>query len=129
IDVSQVELGYKLSRDNYFLYATAFSNNTKGQPFCDIGASTCARLETKAIGVELDGKLFIGSFTLDLNATVQEPEIDNGPLKGNQVLRQPTHMMRLTPSYNFTLGNNIDTSLYATYSVISDRYGDNDNTN
>src|SRR5690606_25166516 len=71
----------------------------------------------------------IGSFTLDLNATVQEPEIDNGPLKGNQVLRQPTHMMSLTPSYNFTLGNNIDTSLYATYSVISDRYGDNDNTN
>jgi outer membrane receptor protein involved in Fe transport len=71
----------------------------------------------------------LGDFTLDLNATVQEPEIDNGPLAGNQVLRQPTHMMRLTPSYNLTLGGNVETSLYATYSVISDRYGDNANTN
>lgn len=129
IDVSQLELGYKLSRDNYSLYATGFSNKTKGQPFCDVGAASCSRLETKAIGVELDGKLYLGDFTLDLNATVQEPEIDNGPLAGNQVLRQPTHMMRLTPSYNLTLGGNVETSLYATYSVISDRYGDNANTN
>lgn len=129
IDVSQLELGYKLARDNYSLYATGFSNKTKGQPFCDVGAASCTRLETKAIGVELDGKLYLGDFTLDINATVQEPEIDNGPLAGNQVLRQPTHMMRLTPSYNLTLGGNVETSLYATYSVISDRYGDNANTN
>ncbi len=38
-------------------------------------------------------------------------------------------MIRLTPSYNLTLGGNVETSLYATYSVISDRYGDNANTN
>ena len=129
IDVSQLELGYKLARDNYSLYATAYHNQTKGQPFCDVGGASCTRVETVATGVELDGKLYLGDFTLDLNATIQEPEIDNGELKGNQVQRQPTHMMRLTPSYNITLGNNIETSLYATYSVISDRYGDNTNLN
>jgi outer membrane cobalamin receptor len=129
IDVSQFELGYKLSRDNYSLYATGFSNNTKGQPFCDVGGATCARLETKSIGVELDGKLFLGDFVFDLNATVQEPEIDNGEFAGNQVLRQPTHQMRLTPSYNFAFNNGVEASVYGTVSLISDRYGDNANTN
>lgn len=129
IDVSQLELGYKLSRDNYSLYATGFSNHLEGQPFCDVGAGSCSRLETKAVGVEVDGKLYFGDFVLDLNATVQEPELENGPDAGNQVLRQPTHMVRLSPSYNFTFGGNIETSIYATYSVISDRYGDNSNTN
>jgi outer membrane cobalamin receptor len=129
IDVSQVELGYKLSRDIFSLYATAFSNNTKGQPFCNIGGAECARLETETIGVELDGKLYLGDFVLDLNATIQEPEIANGDLKGNQVLRQPTHQMRLTPSYNFSFGNGVEASVYGTFSVISDRYGDNANDN
>ena len=129
IDVSQFELGYKLARDNYSLYATAFSNNTKGQPFCDVGGASCDRLETKAVGVELDGKLFLGDFVLDLNATFQEPEIDNGEFAGNQVLRQPTHQVRLTPSYQFAFNNGVEASVYGTLSLISDRYGDNANTN
>jgi outer membrane cobalamin receptor len=94
-----------------------------------VGGATCARLETKSIGVELDGKLFLGDFVFDLNATVQEPEIDNGEFAGNQVLRQPTHQMRLTPSYNFAFNNGVEASVYGTVSLISDRYGDNANTN
>ncbi len=130
IDIQQLELGYKLSTDSYSLYATAFANKTEGQPFCDVGGASCDRFETEAIGIELDGKLFIGALTLDLNATIQEPEITSeGANKGNQVQRQPTHQLRLTPSYYLEFGNGVDASIYATWSLISDRYSDNGNVN
>lgn len=130
IDVQQFELGYKLSRDFYSLYATGFANKTEGQPFCDVGATTCERFETEAIGLEIDGNLMLGNLAFDLNATIQEPEITSaGANDGNQVLRQPTHQLRLTPSYFMEFGNGVETSIYGTWSRISDRYGDNANTN
>lgn len=130
IDVTQYEIGYKLSRDFYSLYATGFANKTEGQPFCDIGGATCERFETKAIGVEIDGNLMLGNWVFDLNATIQEPEITSaGPNDGNQVQRQPTHQLRLTPSYLMEFSNGVSASLYGTWSLISDRYGDNANTN
>ncbi len=130
IDVTQYELGYKLARDFYSLYATGFANETKGQPFCDVGGATCERLETEAIGVEIDGNLLLGNLTLDLNATIQEPEITSaGPDDGNQVQRQPTHQLRLTPSYLLEFANGVSASIYGTWTLVSDRYGDNANTN
>lgn len=130
IDVQQYELGYKLSRGTYSLYATGFANKTKGQPFCDVGGAVCERLETEAIGVEIDGNLLLGNLTLDLNATIQEPEITSaGPDKGNQVQRQPTHQLRFTPSYLIDFPNGVTASIYGTWTLVSDRYGDNANTN
>jgi len=129
IDVQQFELGYKLSRDSYTLYATGFSNQTKGQPFCDVGGAVCDRLETEAVGVELDGKLFLGDFTLNLNATIQDPSYTSGDFDGNQVLRQPTHQVRLTPSYQIAFDGGVDASIYGTLTAVSDRYGDSANTN
>lgn len=129
IDVQQFELGYKLSRDNYSLYATGFSNQTKGQPFCDVGGAVCDRLETEAVGVELDGKLFLGDFTLELNGTIQDPKYTSGDFDGKQVLRQPTHQVRLTPSYQMEFSGGVDASIYGTLTLVSDRYGDSANTN
>lgn len=130
IDVTQYEVGYKLSRDTYSLYATGFANKTKGQPFCDVGGAVCERLETEAIGVEIDGNMLLGNLVLDLNATIQEPEITTaGPDKGNQVQRQPTHQLRLTPSYLLDFANGVSASIYGTWTLVSDRYGDNANTN
>lgn len=129
IDVQQFELGYKLFRDNYSLYATGFANETEGQPFCDIGGA-CNRFSTEAMGVELDGNLTLGNLALDLNATIQESEITSeGPEKGNEVQRQPGHQVRLTPSYFLVLDNGVEATFYGTWSLIGDRYGDNANIN
>ena len=72
----------------------------------------------------------LGNLILDLNATIQEPEITSaGPNDGNQVQRQPTHQLRFTPSYLLEFANGVSTSIYGTWTLISDRYGDNANTN
>ncbi|MBB3063608.1 TonB-dependent receptor [Microbulbifer rhizosphaerae] len=128
IDIEQYELGYKLQDANYSLFATLFYNETEGMPDCVVGSGVCTRLETEALGVELDGKLYWGDFTLGLNATVQEPEITSGEFEGNQVLRQPEHQVRLSQSYDWTLGNGVDMSLYGAVSRIGDRYSDNGNS-
>lgn len=128
IDVDQQELGYKLSTGDYSLFATVFHNTTKGAPDCNVGSPVCNRFETHSTGIELDGNLRLGDFSFNLNGTIQDPVVDSGANEGNQVLRQPKSQFRLTPSYNLSLGN-ADVSLYGTVSRISDRYGDNANTN
>ncbi len=129
IDVQQLELGYKLMRESYSLYATGFANETEGQPFCDIGGA-CNRFSTEAMGVEIDGNLTLGNFALDLNATIQESEITSaGPEEGNEVQRQPGYQLRLSPSYFLALDNGVETTFYGTWSLVDDRYGDNANIN
>jgi iron complex outermembrane recepter protein len=128
IDVDQQELGYKLSTSDYSLFATLFHNTTKGAPDCNVGSPVCNRFETHSTGIELDGNIRFGDFSLNLNGTIQDPVIDSDANEGNQVLRQPKSQFRLTPSYNLGLGT-AEVSLYGTVSRISDRYGDNANTN
>ncbi|MGD8174729.1 TonB-dependent receptor [Marinimicrobium sp. ARAG 43.8] len=129
IDVTQYELGYKLSKANYSLYATGFYNETKGQPFGNVALNDFARLETEAMGVELDGSLFWGNFELSLNGTFQNTEIKSGDDSGNKVQRQPDSQVRLSPSYNLQFANGVDAIIYGTASLIGDRYGDNANIN
>ena len=129
IDVTQYELGYKLSKANYSLYATGFYNETKGQPFGNVALNDFARLETEAMGVELDGSLFWGNFELSLNGTFQSTEIKSGDDSGNKVQRQPDSQVRLSPSYNLQFANGVDAIIYGTASLIGDRYGDNGNIN
>jgi len=127
IDVDQAELGYKLQDENYSLFATLFYNETQGMPDCIQGSAVCTRLETEAMGVELDGKLYWGDFTLGLNATVQDAEITSGEFEGNQVQRQPKHQVRLSQSYDWTLSNGVDMSLYGAVSRVGERYSDSGN--
>lgn len=128
IEVDQQELGYKLSRGDYSLYATLFHNTTNGAPDCNVGGPVCTRFETHSTGIELDGNWSYGDFSINLNGTIQNPVVDTEPNAGNQVLRQPKSQFRLTPSYKLSLGN-ADINLYGTVSRISDRFGDNSNTN
>lgn len=127
IDVDQAELGYKLQNDNYSLFATLFYNETQGMPDCVVGGGVCTHLETEATGVELDGKLYWGNFTLGLNATFQDAEITSGDFAGNQVQRQPEHQVRLTQSYDLALSNGVDASLYGAVSRVGERYSDSSN--
>lgn len=129
IDVEQYELGYKLSRDNYSLYATGFFNDTKGQPFGNVALNDFSRLRTEAMGVELDGTVYFGNFELSLNATIQDTEIKSGDDAGNAVQRQPDQQFRLSPSYNLQFANNVEAVIYGTVSLIGDRYSDNGNIN
>ncbi|MCX2832622.1 TonB-dependent receptor [Microbulbifer thermotolerans] len=127
IDVDQAELGYKLQDDNYSLFATLFYNETQGMPDCVVGSDVCTRLETEATGLELDGKLYWGDFTLGLNATFQDAEITSGEFQGNQVQRQPEHQVRLTQNYDWTLSNGVEVSLYGAVSRVGERYSDSSN--
>lgn len=128
IDVDQAELGYKLQSDNFSLFSTLFYNETQGMPDCVIDGGVCTRLETEAVGVELDGEAYWGNFTLGLNATLQQPEITSGEFEGNQVLRQPERQLRLSPSYDWAFNNGVDLSLYGSVSRVGDRYSDNGNS-
>ncbi|MFA0790850.1 TonB-dependent receptor [Microbulbifer echini] len=126
IDIDQYELGYKLQDQDYSLFATFFYNETQGMPDCIIGSGTCTRLETKALGLELDSKVHWGDFTLGLNATLQKPEITSGQFEGNQVMRQPKYQVRLSQNYDFTV-NNIDMAIFGGISRVGDRFNDSEN--
>jgi iron complex outermembrane recepter protein len=128
LGVQQAELGFKFSEGNYSLFATLFSNTTEGQAFCTVGGGVCTRLETEALGLELDGKIKFGGFSLDLNGTFLDAEVtkDNAAAsaeKGNAVPRQPGVMLRLTPSYVIDM-DGMSINLYGTLSRIGERDGD-----
>ncbi|WP_445356133.1 TonB-dependent receptor [Microbulbifer sp. EKSA008] len=126
IDIDQYELGYKLQEQDYSLFATLFYNETQGMPDCIIGSSTCTRLETEALGLELDGKVHWGDFIFGLNTTLQKPEITSGEYEGNQVMRQPEYQVRLSQNYDFTL-NDIDMAVYTDISRVGDRFNGSNN--
>lgn len=130
-DVSQFELGYKLARNNYNFYATAFFNESESSqtPF---PSAPSQRFFTEAYGVELDAVWFNDNgFSVTLNATLQETEItksDSNPeLVGNEAQRQPGWQLRATPSYDFEIANYM-ASVYANVILVDDRFANNENT-
>ena len=59
---------------------------------------------------------------------MQETEITASPTnQGNEAQRQPGWQVRLTPSYDFMLGD-VESTVYATIFAVDDRFGDNGNT-
>lgn len=67
--------------------------------------------------------------SVNLNATVQKTEITaSATNQGNEAQRQPGWQLRVTPSYEFEVGNDMYASVYATLSAVDDRFGDNENT-
>lgn len=127
IDVQQYELGYKRAQELYSLYATAFFNQIEGQPFGSQGANDFEREETEAVGVELDGNLFLGDFVLNLNATFQDAELQTGDNAGNAVARQPDYQIRLSPSYQIDFTSDVSVMLYGTLALVDDRFSGNAN--
>ncbi|BDX08276.1 TonB-dependent receptor [Planctobacterium marinum] len=130
-DVTQYEFGYKLARNNYNLYATAFFNESESSqtPF---PSAPSQRFITEAMGVEVDAAWFNDDgLSVTLNATIQDTEItesDSNPeLIGNEVQRQPGWQLRVTPNYDFEIGNFM-ASAYANVIMVDDRYSNNENT-
>ena len=81
------------------------------------------------MGVELDGNYDHNSgFSLNLNATVQDTEITaSAANEGNEAQRQPGWQVRMTPSYEFEVGE-MYANVYATLTAVDDRFGNNENT-
>jgi iron complex outermembrane recepter protein len=129
--ISQYELGYKMSTGPLALYATFFANEVDGFPTAVVGGSdvipkTLAKNEAR--GLELDVIWNpIGDLSIDVNATFQETEIQNGDNRGREVARQPPFQVRLTPSYFVDFGNGIDANFYATLSMVDDRWSEDAN--
>ena len=128
--VSQFELGYKLSSDNYELYATAFFNEVKGDTFVAQPGDPAEILTNEAYGVEVDFNYYADNgFSVNLNSTVQETEITESPdNQGNEAQRQPSWQIRMTPSYDIEFSNGMAATLYGTLSAVGDRFANNENT-
>jgi outer membrane cobalamin receptor len=129
VDVTQFELGYKLARDNYNLYATGFFNEVKGDTFQTEPQAPVEILTNEAFGIELDAVYFADNgFSLSLNATIQETKITESPAnEGNKAQRQPDWQMRVSPNYDFEFNDYFGT-VYANLSVVGDRFANNENT-
>lgn len=127
--VTQYELGFKMAEDNFSLYATGFYNEVEGDTFVSRPGAPAEILTNEAFGVELDMVYYADNgFSITLNATVQETEITASPTNvGNEAQRQPGWQLRLTPSYDFEVGD-MESTVYATVFAVDDRFGDNGNT-
>lgn len=128
--IRQLEGGVKFSSDHLRLFATAFYN--KNDSFSSVVGSTvgATAFKTRSLGVELDGSLTYDAFNLAFIATLQDAEITESTTAGdvgNRVLRQPTFQMRISPSYDFEIGD-MTATLYGAVQLVGKRYGDNANT-
>lgn len=128
-EVTQGELGYKFMNDEIQFFATAFTNEVKGDTFVRRPGAPAEILTNEAYGVELDGRYSHDSgFSLSVNATIQETEITaSATNEGNEAQRQPGWQVRVTPSYGFEIGDMFAT-VYGTLSAVDDRFGNNENT-
>lgn len=140
-DITQIELGYKLSQDDFSLFATAFQSEFDNVFFNDVladGSTRQAFAETETYGIELE-VVWVPIEQLNLSAsfTWQEPEYssfvkvdesEDPPVitdnTDNQIRRIPETMFRFTPTYYF----NDKGRIYLTYTFIDDRFGDDENT-
>ena len=128
-EVTQGELGYKFMNEEVQFFATAFTNEVKGDTFVRRPGAPAEILTNEAYGVELDGRYSHDSgFSLSVNATIQETEITaSATNEGNEAQRQPGWQVRVTPSYGFEIGDMFAT-VYGTLSAVDDRFGNNENT-
>jgi iron complex outermembrane receptor protein len=133
-NVSNIELGYKMSLSSLALFATLFQTEFDNVPFNDIladGSTVSRRAKTRTRGVELEGEwLPIDVLNIRFNITWQDPtyedfsgsEIDN---TGNTIRRIPEVIGRLTPTWYFMDDRG---RAYLTYSYVGKRYANDENT-
>lgn len=127
--VEQLEVGVKYRGERFEVYGTAFSN-TADLFSADLGSTIPpGGFESESMGIEADGAIFFGPFTLDLILTLQDTEItkaDTPDVEGNRVRRQPEFQARIAPSYDFSSGS-WDGSVYAALTMVGNRFQDNAN--
>ena len=128
--VKQTEMGVKYRGDTFEVFSTLFYNTNDS--FSSVVGSVveAAAFETEALGIEADGSIFLGDFSIDVLLTLQDTEITKSTTEsdeGNRVLRQPEFQARISPTYEFASGQ-WSGSVYAGLTFVGERYGDNANT-
>lgn len=133
-NVTNIELGYKVSLDSLAMFATLFQTEFDNVPFQDIlanGQTVVRRAKTRTRGVELEGEwLPVSEFNVRFNVTWQKPEykdfsgsdIDN---TGNTIRRIPKVMGKVTPTWYFMDSRG---RAYMTYTYVGKRYANDENT-
>ena len=126
--VKQYEGGLKWSTDHYSLFATGFyaSTEDRNQEITSTTAREISRVY-HAHGLELEGGMFYGPFSLRAGATYTHSRIVKDQINpadvGSVPQRQATWVYQLTPSFNWSslsLGANI---IGTTKSYASDPNG------
>jgi iron complex outermembrane receptor protein len=129
VDVDQFEVGYKYSGTNISLYATGFYTEVDPSFFVALSGVTAGVASlNEALGVEVDATYYHDSgLSVTLNATIQESEIVGTADDGNEVQRQPGWQFRVSPSYDFVVGE-ADLTVYGALTAVDDRFSNNANT-
>lgn len=128
-EIDQYELGFKWVTDYLSLYATGFFTEVDPTFFVALVGQQATIQTQESKGVELDAIWNTDTgFSVSLNATIQDTEIVSGPNDGNETQRQPGWQLRLTPSYDFVVGD-VDGTVYGTISAVDDRWGEPENVN
>ena len=129
-DVEQIEIGAKWVTDYWSVYGTAFYTTEDPTIFVAMAGATPGVISTtETTGIEVDANWATDfGFNLNLNATLQDAEFDDGPDAGNAVPRQPDWQLRVTPSYEFEIGLDVIGSVYGTLTAVDDRFSDSGNT-
>ena len=128
----QADVGVKLDKEIYSLFITGFYNTVEIFDG-DVGAQrVAALLKTRTFGVEVDAALSIERFRVNLIGTFQNGKItssDQAPeTVDNKIWRQPDFQLRLAPSYDIQLSNEVTASIYGAVRYVGKRWNDRDNS-
>lgn len=128
-DVDQFEVGFKWASDYFSLYATGFYTEVDPTFFVALAGVTPGVASTnEAIGLEVDANYYTDyGLSVNLNATIQNAEIKGTADDGNDVQRQPGWQLRVSPSYDFVIGD-ADVTIYGAITAVDDRFENNANT-
>lgn len=130
-EIDQYELGFKWATDNLSLYATGFYTEVDPRLVVFVFGGAAIITSQESQGVEVDAIWRTdGGFSASLNATWLDSEITSTDpsVDGNETERQPGWQVRLTPSYDFNLGN-VQATVYGTLTAVDDRFGEALNVN
>ena len=132
--VDNFEGGLKLRTDLVSLYATLFHTKfnglattviTNGTPVASVGGA-------RSTGLEIEGAFRpFEHFTLGFSGTYLDAKYRDFftgggavDLSGNRVQRQPKWQWRVSPAYDFEIGDDSKLSIFSTFSYTGDRFSD-----
>jgi iron complex outermembrane recepter protein len=133
-NVTNIEIGYKVSVPSLAVFATLFQTEFDNVPFQDIlagGQTVVRRAQTRTRGLELEGEWQpIDALSIRFSVTQQDPQyldftgstVDN---TGNTIRRIPKTMARITPTFSFLEHR---ARIYLTYAYVGKRYSNDENT-
>lgn len=129
--VNQFELGYKYQAKQYAFFANLFYMKLDNIAFTDIlanGTSENKFAKADNMGIELEGEVNAGPFSLSVSATLQDPVFKDFKGNGfdynnNKVRRIPAFYGNIRPSWKIAKG----LSVYAELDHFGKKYSDNAN--